>query len=99
MSKMMSPSLWLYRLIATFFFAPTCEDNYKMIWEYSLQHKESGQKVMFSEWKGAAGFWMSETNNKKLNADFKKDLVELCNYLCSNKCAHPYDGLVAGEVA
>lgn len=99
MYKILSPALLLYRLIATFFFAPECENGYKMIWHFNLQHKETGKKVTFSEWKGAPGFWLPDTDFKKLPATFRNDLIELCNYLISNKCAHPYDNLVAGSIA
>ena len=97
--RIISPSLLLYRLIATFFGNPVCQDGYKSIWEYNLVHKATGKGLSFSEWKGAAGFWVPEGNSKQLNAEFKKDLIELMNYLISQKCAHPYDNLVAGSVA
>ena len=97
--RLISPALLLYRLIATFFAAPKCEDNYKMIWHYNLTHKETGKQISFSEWKGAAGFWVSDYEHTKLPTQFKADLIELMNYLVGNECAHPYDNLVAGSVA
>jgi hypothetical protein len=99
MYRMMSPALLLYRLIATFFGSPKCEDGYKMIWHYNLTHKLTGKAISFSEWKGAIGFWIPDYTHEKLNKEFKKDLVELMNYLVSNECVHPYDNLVAGSVA
>ena len=97
--QIISPALFLYRLIATFFGSPKCEDGYKRIWEYNLLHKETGKSISFSEWKGAAGFWLPEYTYKKLTPQFRADLIELMNYLISNECAHPYDGLVAGGIA
>lgn len=97
--RIISPALLLYRLISTFFGNPKCEDGYKSIWEYNLLHKSSGRSISFSEWKGAAGFWLPETDSKKVNSELKADLIELMNYLISNECAHPYDNLVAGSVA
>ena len=98
-SRMISPALLLYRLIATFFGAPRCEDNYKMIWHYTVKHKPSGKLLTLSEWKGAAGFWLPDVYHDKLTREFKDDIIALMNYLVSDKCAHPYDNLVAGSVA
>jgi len=64
-----------------------------------LLHKSSGKGISFSEWKGAAGFWLPDTDSAKVNKELKADLIELMNYLISEKCAHPYDNLVAGSVA
>lgn len=99
MYRMISPALLLYRLIATFFGSPKCEDNYKSIWEYNLLHKATGKSVSFSEWKGAIGFWLPDTNVEKVNKQLKADIIELMNYLVSNECTHPYDNLVAGSIA
>lgn len=99
MYRLMSPALLLYRLIATFFAAPVCYDNYKMIWEYNIGHKATGKPIQFSEWKGAIGFWVPEYDNEKLDTQFKNDLIELMTYIISNECVHPYDNLVAGSVA
>jgi len=97
--RIISPALLLYRLISTFFGTPKCQDNYKIIWEYNLIHKQTGKHISFSEWKGAAGIWLSDYTHKKLDKQFKADLIELANYIVSDKCAHPYDNLVAGSVA
>lgn len=99
MYRIMSPALLLYRLIATFFGTPKCADNYKMIWHYNLTHKLTGKVISFSEWKGAIGFWIPDYDHAKLNMKFKKDLIELMNYIISEECVHPYDNLVAGSVA
>jgi len=99
MYKIMSPALLLYRLIATFFGTPTCEDGYKSIWAYNLTHKATGKGISFSEWKGAIGFWLPDYKQEQLTPEFKADLIELLNYLVSDECAHPYDNLVAGSVA
>lgn len=97
--RIIPSALLLYRLICTFFGSPICYDNYKTVWEYNLTHKETGKAISFSEWKGAAGFWMADTDSNKLDPSFKQDLIELITYLTSNQCAHPYDNLVAGSVA
>lgn len=97
--RIMSPALFLYRFISTFFAAPVCYDNYKMIWEYNLVHKPSGKTISFSEWKGAIGFWVPEGKHTELKKEFKADLIELLNYIISEECVHPYDNLVAGCVA
>ncbi len=99
MYRMMSAPLLLYRLIATFFGAPECFDNYKNIWSYTIKHIPTGKLITFAEWKGAIGFWLKEVDHNKLPKDFKKDFVELLNYIFSEECAHPYDNLVAGSVA
>lgn len=99
MYRLMSPALLLYRLIATFFGTPVCEDNYKSIWEYNIVNKRTGKKLTFSEHKGAIGIWLPEYSYTQLHFQFKADLIELMAYLTSNECAHPYDNLVAGSVA
>lgn len=99
MYRIMSPALLLYRLIATFFGSPKCEDGYKSIWNYTIKHTESGKQLNFSEWKGAIGFWLPEYTYTKLSEQFRNDLIELLNYLVSQECAHPYDNLVAGCIA
>ena len=99
MYRIMSPALLLYRLIATFFGSPKCSDGYKSIWDYTIKHTATGKQLNFSEWKGAIGFWLPETDYRKLTESFRNDLIELLNYLISDECAHPYDNLVAGCVA
>lgn len=99
MYRIMSPALLLYRLICTFFNAPICYDGYKTVWEYNLTHKQTGKNVSFSEWKGAIGFWVADYTHTELSKEFKADLIELMNYIVSDKCAHPYDELVSGSVA
>lgn len=99
MYRLMSPALFLYRLLATFFGSVHCADNYKSIWEYNIIHKHTGKVLSFSEHKGAIGFWLPEYSYTQLHHQFKNDLIELMAYLASNECAHPYDNLVAGSVA
>ena len=94
--------LLLYRLICTF--GPTklnCRGNegYKMVWEYPLKHKETGEFVVFDEWKGGSTFHTRFYSTEDLPESYKNDLTTLINYLISNECAHPYDGVVAGSVA
>lgn len=94
-------ALLLYRLICTF--GPVkldCEGNkgYKMVWYYVLNHKPTNTKIAFSEWKGAAGFHTTFSTYKKMPEELRKDLLALIEYLLSDECAHPYDGLTAGSV-
>lgn len=98
-SRTISSHLALYRLICTFFTAPIMEDNYKTVWQYPLQHKQSSEIVLFSEYKGAFYFAMDKTKIDELPYRIGSDLLELLNYLASEQCAHPYDELTAGSVA
>jgi hypothetical protein len=95
-------ALLLYRLICTF--GPVkldCEGNegYKMVWYYVLNHKPTNTKIAFSEWKGASGFHTTFHTYKQMPEELRNDLLALIEYLLSDECAHPYDGLTAGSVA
>ena len=95
-------SLLLYRLICTF--GPIklhCEGNkgYKMVWYYALKHKKTNTPIVFDEWKGAAGFHTSFHSFTEMSEELQKDICTLVDYLLSDECGHPYDGLVAGSVA
>lgn len=99
--EVMPSALWLYRLLCHF--AAEVEsygpEGYKSVWSVGLRHKSTGRTVAFSEHKAAAGFYMQERSPDELEADFKKDLLDLLNLLVSKDCPHPYDGTVAGTVA
>ena len=97
---LISSPLLMYRLICVFGYTPIiAESPYKVVWEYPIEHKETGIQISFSEWKGGIYFGMKETDYKKLPQSYKDDFIALFNHLISNECAHPYDGLVAGSVA
>lgn len=74
-------------------------NGYKMPWSISLKHEETGNILMFGEWKGGFGIWTSFHKAEDLPASFKKDMVEILNLLFSDKAPHPYDGVTAGSVA
>ena len=96
----MPSAMWLYRLACTF--KPIVEfhgpDGYKLVWAASFEHKATGYVLHFYEWKG--GFTLGATGeDTTTNAKFKKDVLELLNYLASDTCPHPYDGTIAGFIA
>ena len=101
MYHVISSALLLYRLICLYKAEVYTEgpEGYKCIWWITLKHKETGEVLMFGEWKGAAGIWTRYHNSKELPASYKKDTLNLLNFLVSKTCPHPYDGLVAGSVA
>lgn len=95
-------ALLLYRLICTF--GPVklhCEGNegYKMVWYYALKHKKTNTPIVFDEWKGSSGFHTSFHTFTEMPEELQKDICTLVDYLLSDECGHPYDGLVAGSVA
>lgn len=95
-------ALLLYRLICTF--GPVklhCEGNegYKMVWYYALKHKKTNTPIVFDEWKGSSGFHTSFHTFTEMSEELQKDICTLVDYLLSDECGHPYDGLVAGSVA
>lgn len=95
-------ALLLYRLICTFGSVKLdCEGNegYKMVWYYVLNHKKTNTKIAFSEWKGASGFHTTFHTYKQMPEELRNDLLALIDYLLSDECGHPYDGLTAGSVA
>ena len=101
-----SPNL-LYRIACTFdvetaFFG---ESGYKAVWHINLKHK-SGVRVGFGEHKGGSGFWtefyaMEEGPHceNPPTQELLDDIKDLIDYFASDVCAHPYDGVVAGQVA
>lgn len=101
MYQVISSALFLYRLLCLFKCTVKSEgpEGYKNTWWITLQHKETGEKLTFGEWKGAAGTFTRFHAVKELPASYKKDTVALLNEICSPDCPHPYDGCVAGSVA
>jgi hypothetical protein len=73
--------------------------GYKMPWNISLKHEETGHILMFGEWKGGFGIWTSFYKVEELPASYKKDLTEILNLLFSDASPHPYDNVTAGSVA
>lgn len=95
-----SPSL-LYRLACTFpaTVRTTGADGYKSVWHLNVIHS-SGVRIGFGEHKGAAGFWSDFHSLEDIpSPELLADLKDLIDYLVSDVCAHPYDGLVAGNIA
>jgi len=100
LANLISSPLLLYRLISIFFAPPETPGNpYKTIWWYSIKHKKTGKALGFGEWKGASGFWLTESGHKQLKQPFKSDLEELLLFLVSDQIPHPYDGCTSGQVA
>lgn len=109
LSQVISSALLLYRCAATFdtTIKTWGQKGYKAVWHLNLLHKPTGQRVGLGEHKGAAGFWTVHSslevvdNGQKeaIPQTFLDDIKELLEYLVSDVCAHPYDGLVAGSVA
>jgi len=101
MWEAISSALMLYRLLCLFP-APVKvepEGRYKCIWWVCLKHIDTGETLMFGEWKGAAGIWTRFHDHKELPKSFKRDTLTLLNLLISDQCPHPYDSLTAGGVA
>ncbi len=101
MYQVFSSALLLYRLLCLFKAQVVSEgpEGYKCVWWITLQHKETGDCLMFGEWKGAAGIWTVYHSHEELKDSFKQDILELLDLLAANDCPHPYDGTVAGSVA
>jgi len=101
MYKVFSSALLLYRLICLYKAKVITKGpgGYKCTWWVSLKHKETGEVLMFGEWKGAAGIWTKYRDHSDLPKSYKQDSLDLLNLIASNKCSHPYDGCVAGSVA
>lgn len=74
------------------------QSGYKFVWQFSFKHLESGNYIIFGEWKGGSLFW-TKHDKETVPKEFERDILKLINVLVSDDCAHPYDGLVAGGVA
>lgn len=73
--------------------------GYKMPWQISLKHEETGHILMFGEWKGAFNIWTSFHQVSELPESYKSDVIEILNLLFSDGSPHPYDDVTAGSVA
>jgi hypothetical protein len=95
--RLMPSCLLLYKLIQIFKAMPTDKDNdwYKVTWAFPLKHKETGEFVMFGEFKAAMSYWTSP----KRSLAFTDDLKELIEFLATDKVAHTYDRVSAGSIA
>jgi hypothetical protein len=94
-------ALLLYRLLCSF----ECKvktagpEGYKSVWSVQLLHKSTHEYLEFGDHKGGLTFWTRFIDAKSAPNEFIEDLKELMNYLYSDECAHPYDGVTAGSVA
>lgn len=73
--------------------------GYKVPWSIFLEHVETGEILILSEWKGAFNLSIKFHSLKDLPESYKKDMEEFMNLLLSDKSPHPYDGCTAGMVA
>jgi hypothetical protein len=73
------------------------QEGYKTTWHLALKHKTSGVVVTFYDYKG--GLSMGSNAHNTIPADLKKDLKKLLDALVNDRCPHPYDGCVVGEIA
>lgn len=74
--------------------------SYKITWQTALIHPETGFRLTFYDYKGCASFG-SDVVSSKTAAEklFLKDVKKLLKVLRDNRCPHPYDGCVVGEIA
>ncbi|KPI41021.1 uncharacterized protein AB675_8182 [Cyphellophora attinorum] len=105
-----SSQLLLYRLCATFGALPlSCEatERYKSCWDLNLVYKKEADAaatttgdgasedappswLLFQDFKGWCSVFFGGSQEASENA------LELVNYLVGPKCAHTYDGVLAG---
>lgn len=74
------------------------QDAYKVTWETALKHKETGHVVTFYDYKGGISYG-SNVYSKETPKAFVRDLKKLIKTLADDRCPHPYDGCVVGEIA
>jgi len=74
------------------------QSGYKCTWATVLVHPETGHVVTFYDYKGSAAFG-SDVYGKNAPKAFIRDLKKLIRALKDDRCPHPYDGCVVGEVA
>ena len=72
------------------------QSAYKITWSACLRLKGTDLELCFYDYKGAAS--IGSTRNTK-NEDEAKLVSELLDVLCNDRCPHPYDDCVVGEVA
>jgi hypothetical protein len=99
----MPSAMWLYRLACVF--KPVVQfdgpEGYKLVWSAAFCHVKTGVEIQFYEWKGGFTFGARGPKGNVSPEDpvFIEDCLELLNFLASDECPHPYDGVVAGSVA
>lgn len=71
---------------------------YKITWSTCLVHPETGHRLTFYDWKGCSSIG-SDVSGKEVPKAFLRDVKKLIKVLQDDKCPHPYDGCVVGEVA
>jgi hypothetical protein len=74
------------------------QEYYKVTWTVVLRHKETGHVVTFYDWKGGSSIG-SDVYGKGTPKSFIRDVKKLVEVLCNERCPHPYDGCVVGEIA
>lgn len=76
------------------------QSAYKITWSAVLVHPETGFRFTFYDYKGAASFGSDVVKSgTKAEKAFIKDAKKLLAVLRDERCPHPYDGCVIGEVA
>lgn len=71
--------------------------SYKITWHVAIEHS-SGLTLTFYDFKGAASIGIEETS-KPLTKSQIKDINNLIHVLTNERCPHPYDDCVVGEIA
>lgn len=74
------------------------QEFYKTTWETVLKHKKSGNIITFYDYKGSISYGSNISSVDKDNK-FIEDVKKLLSVLSNDRCPHPYDGCVVGEVA
>ena len=96
--QVISSPMLLYRLRCLF---PSCEvKKFKddlSVWNVSLRHKRTHYQADFEDNRG--GVIGGADPSMKEDTAATQDLLGLIELLCSARCPHTYDGLVAGCVA
>lgn len=97
LSRLISTPLLSYRLTAVFGMPPATDylDHYKETWSATLRWKlgEGTSYLNFGEHKGAPSFSFYGTQSAS------KCALKLVKYLASNNVPHPYEYVLAGNIA
>lgn len=75
------------------------QSGYKITWNIVLKHTPTGHIVTFYDYKGGASWGSDVISVKDAPKEFIQDLKKLLKVLTNERCPHPYDGCVVGEVA
>lgn len=94
-----SSAFMLYKLLCLGFHPVYPQSPYKVLWTVGLKHKNSSNILTIGDYKAAVSIGMNFSEPEQLPTDFKKDFLELLNFLISDDVVHPYDLTVAGSVA